>query len=215
MRVLQLFLVGLLCVSTAVAGPPISLPESDTDNEELGDDILMDLTRGTVRSGEEPVPAEIFEDEEPEEAFDLFEEPGFADAEVIVPVGVPSMFTPGPIPLPVAGLAPLANNYPVKTIHSDGEALVIELPILISSDGGDFVGPFSVRTEIWIADGLIAAVSQTVTDAMVRAGAPTFLFPKLMIPVPEAMGELTAKVYKIDEGVETLLFSRTSAYALR
>ena len=60
MRILELFLVGLLCASTAVAGPPISLPESDTENEELGDDILMDLTRGTVRGGEEAAPAEFF-----------------------------------------------------------------------------------------------------------------------------------------------------------
>ena len=160
-------------------------------------------------------PLSFFEDEEPEEAFDLFEEPGFEDAETIAPVGVPSMFTPGPIPLAVAGLTPLQNNYPIKTVHSDGEALVLEVPILVSSDGGDFTGPISVRTEIWIAEELIGAVSQTVTDAMIREGAPTFLFPKLMIPVPEAMGELTAKVYKVESDTETLLFSRISPYALR
>jgi hypothetical protein len=86
---------------------------------------------------------------------------------------------------------------------------------LVSADGDDFSGPISVRTEIWIAEELISSVSQTVTDAMIRDGAPTFLFPKLMIPVPEAMGELTAKVYKVESDIETLLFSRVSPYALR
>jgi hypothetical protein len=215
MRVFQLLLVGLIVSSTAIAGPPISLPESDTESEELGDDILMDLTRGAVRGGEDAAPAEFFEDEEPEEAFDLFEESGFEDAETMAPVGVPSIFTPGPIPLPVDGLTPLQNNYPVKTVHSDGEALVLEIPILVSSDGDDFTGPISVRTEIWIAENLIGSMIQTVTDAMIRDGAPTFLFPKLMIPVPEAMGELTAKVYKVESDIETLLFSRVSPYALR
>lgn len=222
---------ALLMLTFGLTAPAMAAPLDLGDEEEdlLGDDLLGDLTRGSTSAGEEdkkkkrgntddsfdtmefdePDDFGLLEDE-PDELLRDFEEPPLSPAPM-TPTG------PGTIDLDVAGKEPLQDNYPVTVVAVDRDAVVVELPVLLSRSRVAVTEPFLINADIRVADTTVTTVSQVVHPASLAEFGPSFTWIKALAPVIEPMGEIAVVISTSDlEGTEVNeLFTRVTPYALR
>lgn len=121
------------------------------------------------------------------------------------------------LPYSVVGKNPLADNYEAAVVFADRDSVVVELPILVARNAGDFEGrAYWVVGEVY-ADGMKIAESrqQVTSDAIAKAG-PTLVFVKMLVPVPAESGSLELRVGKTGSaaGQAEPLFTRQVAYKL-
>lgn len=121
------------------------------------------------------------------------------------------------LPYSVVGKTPLADNYEASIVFADRDAVVLELPVLLARNPGDYEGrTYWLCAEVY-ADGMKVAESrQQVNKAAIAQAGPTIAFVKMLVPVPDATGTLEVKVgtATASGGTSTPLFSRQVGYQL-
>ena len=121
------------------------------------------------------------------------------------------------LPYSVVGKTPLGDNYEATVVFSDRDAVVVELPVLLARNAGDYEGrTYWLCAEVF-ADGMKVAESrQQVNKAAIAQAGPTIAFVKMLVPVPDAKGTLEIKVgtATASGGPSTELFSRQVDYQL-
>lgn len=194
----------------APAAPALAAVQ-DEDEEDDEFDFLKEGERAAKEKAEEKVTGDDFEIEDDDE---------FADFQVgtkPAKSAAPAPMAKGALP-DIIGADKLTNAY-APTVASPGAGVVlVELPVLVAHDPGDFDGrAFWVVTEIY-ADGMkVGASRNEVRRETLATAGPTFVFVKVQVPVPSATGELEIKVGKATAsgGQAQPLYSRKVAYQTR
>jgi hypothetical protein len=230
----------LLFALSALAVP--ALAGTDDDGLTWGEDDLLsdeDDDKG-AKKGELPTrsgPKSL--GDEPEEEFDLLSddtepvEPAFLgdfndDEAVDLGLGfepdeaprkrasAPSTTGPKAITLDVAGKQPLADNYALTVVAVERDAVVIELPVLVSTSRVGLDAPFVLVGEVYSSEGKVATTSTIIRPESLAEFGPSFVFLKMFAPVMEKEGEVTIKVKKtkLDGSGAADLFSRATPYTL-
>ena len=121
------------------------------------------------------------------------------------------------LPYSVVGKSPLADNYEAIVVFADRDAVVVELPILLARNPGDYEGRTYWLTAEVYADGLKVAESrQQVNKAAIAQAGPTIAFVKMLVPVPDQRGtlEITVGTASASGAPSSALFSRSVDYQL-
>lgn len=121
------------------------------------------------------------------------------------------------IALEVVGKTPLADNYPARIVATDRDAVVVELPVLLGRSRADFTGKgYWIVAEVLVDGKKSVETRQQVTAASLAEFGPTFMFVKLLAPVPAKTGNVEIKVSRLDTptAAPKALFSRTVEYKL-
>lgn len=183
-------------------------PKSLGDEPEEEFDLLADDV-------EEAEPAEFLGDFNDEDDVDL----GFGfepDEPVRKRASAPATSGPGAITLDVAGKQPLGDNYPVTVVAVERDAVVVELPVLVSTSRVGLEAPFALVAEVHSSEGKVAQSTTLINPESLAEFGPSFVFLKMFAPVMEKEGEVTVKVKKakLDGTGGTELFSRATPYSL-
>ncbi|MCB9759773.1 MAG: hypothetical protein H6739_08010 [Alphaproteobacteria bacterium] len=121
------------------------------------------------------------------------------------------------LPYDIVGKDALADNYPAQVVHVDRDAVVVELPVLITREASAFDGVgYWLVTELY-ADGMKLTESRTqISRAAIAQSGPTLVFVKLLAPVPSPTGTLELRVGRATSGAgkPQSLFTRTVDYAV-
>ena len=119
------------------------------------------------------------------------------------------------IGLATEGLTPLTDSYPVSVVAKDLDAVVIELPVLVSRNRSEFSGePFWIVASIKV-DGIGAGETKTqVTGTTLADLGPSFIWVKSFVPVSSTHGVIEVAVSKEEGGVQTPLFTTSTSYSL-
>jgi hypothetical protein len=124
---------------------------------------------------------------------------------------------PGPITLDLAGKQPFADNYPLTVVAVERDAVVVELPVLVSRSRVGVENAFSIVADVFVGDSKVGSIQQSVEPASLAEFGPSFVFLKVLAPVVDGSGEIRVVVKKADangSGAKEL-FSRTTPYSLR
>lgn len=237
-------LLGLLLTAPAFARAPIDIDAEleDDDVVAFDDDDLLDTSELGSRGGRDAEEAKkkkptkdsapvTASDDDPIEDFDIEEdedldedeedeEATLGDFEEDAPrtrAAAASPKAPGPIDLEVAGKEPLSDNYPVSVVAIDRDAVVVELPVMLSRARAGVTESFMLIGEAYVGGQKVGEVRQLVTPQSLAEFGPTFAFLKMAAPVVEKQGEVkvVVKQAKADGTGSKELFSRVTAYALR
>lgn len=121
------------------------------------------------------------------------------------------------MPLDVVGKDVLGDNWSPQVVVADGDAVVIEIPVLYARNRGEFDGVAYWLVAESFADGKKVAESriQITRDAIADKG-PSVQFFRMFTPVPAASGVIVVNVSKATSAASkpTLLFTRSVAYKL-
>ena len=188
------------------ASDPDADPTWDDDEDELpidlGEDPLEDVG---LRDGPSEGPAL---DDDPEWDIDRPEDAGLGEDEP------PTNLRSRPAVRPSAvGKMPLADNYPLSVIDADLEAVVIELPVLISQRRADLSSEFWLIGEVYLDGAKVSESRALVTAAGAAELSPSFVWIKAQAPIAESSGSVEVRVSKQEVGgANHPLFTRKAAY---
>ncbi len=121
------------------------------------------------------------------------------------------------IQLDVVGKAPLADNYEPYIVATDRDAVVVELPLLLGRSRADFDGiTYCVVAEVFVDGKKVSESRQQVSSSSLAEFGPSFMFIKMLAPVPAKSGNLEVRVSKASSmsAKAALLFSRVLPYSL-
>lgn len=210
---------ALTDLASSQAMPPAHAPLHEQPAlaaaEEEGEDDEFDFIKEGEQAAKEKAEEKITGDD-----FDMEEDDEFADFQVgtrpAKATAAPPMSN-GALP-DIIGADKLTNAY-APTVASPGTGVVlVELPILVAHDPGDFEGrAFWVVTEIY-ADGMKVGASRSeVRRETLSTDGPSFVFVKVQVPVPSQSGELEIKVGRATAsgGQAQPLYSRKVPYQTR
>ena len=174
-------------------------PVEDFDIEDAEESDLEDLDE----------PLELLGDFEDEDDVQL-------EAPVRKTTRAPAPKGPGPITLDVAGKEPLADNYPLQVVAVDRDAVVVELPVLLSRSRIGLESAYQLQADVFVGDAKVGHFAQHVQAESLAEFGPSFGFVKVLAPVVERKGEIRIVVKKaaIDGTGAVELFTRVTPYAL-
>ncbi len=173
-------------------------PVEDFDVPELDDEPFEDLeTLDDLAFADD---LELLDDDEP------------AEAEL-----EPAGYLPDPLRLDVAGKQALDDNYRASIVAVQGDAVVVELPVLLARSRAGFEGDaYWLRADVRVEGEVVASVAQWVGQASLAEFGPSFAFFEIMVPVNEDFGSLQLQVSRSgsagDAGAP--LFTQRVAYEL-
>ena len=194
--------------------PPESPALAAAEDEEEEEDEF-DFIKAGEKAAKEKEAERVTGDD-----FEMEEDDEFADFQIgskQPKAAAPPPMSKGALP-DIIGADKLTNAYP-PTVASPGAGVVLlELPVLVAHDPGDFDGrAFWVVTDIY-ADGMKVGSSRSeVRRETLATAGPSFVFVKVQVPVPSATGELEIKVGKATAsgGQAQPLYSRKVSYQTR
>lgn len=186
-----------------------SNPDADPTWDASEDELPIDLGADPLEDGGGGLPSEgPALDEDPEWDIDRPEDAGLGEDEP------PMSLQSRPVVRPSAvGKTPLADNYPLEIIDADLEAVVVELPVLISQRRVDVGGEYWLIGEVYL-DGVKVSESRAfVTPAGAADLSPSFVWIKAQAPIAESSGSVEVRVSKQEVGgANHPLFTRTAGY---
>ena len=209
-------MTGLL-LSLLLAAPSFA---QDEDEDEF--DFLLEGDKAAAAKAAAKIKADDFALDEEEDFGDWEEAPTpeerSPDAGDVKRRSAPSVGQgASAMPYSVVGKDPLADNYEPAVVFVDRDAMVIELPVLVARNPGDYAGrSYWLVAEIY-ADGMKVAESrQQVSKTSIATAGPTLAFIKMLAPVPAATGTLEVRVGQSTSaaGAAEPLFTRLVSYQL-
>ena len=124
---------------------------------------------------------------------------------------------PGPLNLGITGKAPLADNYPIKVVNKELDAVVIELPVLLAPTRADFKeADFWLIAEISANGKAVSETRQKISASGIAEEGPSFYWVKALVPVGAPEGSVEVKVSRAaaDGSAPAVLFTRKGDYKL-
>jgi len=113
------------------------------------------------------------------------------------------------------GQGALNDNFPIRIVGHESDALLIELPLLVTESPEDFESPgFWIIVEIFANDRKVGDHRQLVTRHTIASMGPTHAWVKALVPIPAPQGQIDLRVSRISHNgqhVQTL-FVRTLQY---
>ena len=120
-----------------------------------------------------------------------------------------------PLPYSVVGRKPLVDNYGATVVFVDRDSVVVEMPVLVARNPGDFSADFWIIGQVQIDGKTVGEIQQFITSTSLAQAGPTVAFLKLLVPVETNKGELTVNVIKSADGeTREVLFSNVTSYQL-
>jgi hypothetical protein len=114
-----------------------------------------------------------------------------------------------------SGTGPLSDNFPIRILGHEPDALLIELPLLVAESPNDFDGAgFWVIVEIFVDRKKVGDHRQLVSPQTIAAMGPTHAWIKALVPIPAPQGKLELRVSRISADGQTVeaLFIRSLRY---
>ena len=198
-------------------------PSYAQDEDEDDFSFLEEGDKAAAAKAAATIGADDFALEEEDEDFGDWEEaappeerdPGRAD---VSRRAAPSMGQGATsLPYSVVGKEPMADNYEPSVVFVDRDAVVVELPVLIARNPGDYAGrSFWLVGEIYVDGMKVAETRQQVSKTSIATAGPTLAFVKMLAPVPAETGTLELRVGQSSSagGAPTAMFSRQVSYQL-
>lgn len=111
---------------------------------------------------------------------------------------------------------PLADNYPLRVLAKDVDAVVVELPILVTRRASEHTGAdWWLVLEVLVDGKKVTEARDLVSAASLTDLGPTVLWWKGSVPVRQTAGAIEVKVSQVIEGAPPKpLFTRAVAYSL-
>jgi hypothetical protein len=119
--------------------------------------------------------------------------------------------------VPVLTNKPLSDNFPLRILGHEPDALLIELPLLIVNKPSEFDGrSFWVIVEIFVDGKKVADHRQVVDKTTITTMGPTHAWVKAMVPIPSPQGQLDLRVSRLytDGNTSEGMFVRSVRYGL-
>jgi hypothetical protein len=196
-----------LMSSVAVADEDFLLADDDPSVSSYEDefDFLVEGERNAAQMAEKT----IYEDDD----FAMWDDDGeeFGEFQLRLPNPEPAL----PLPFSVVGRKPLVDNYGASVVYTDRDSIVVELPILVTRNPGDFTTDFWLIGEIHVGGQKVAESRQFVSSTSLAQAGPTVAFLKMLVPVETTKGEVEFKVFKSADGESReALFTNILPYQL-
>ena len=118
---------------------------------------------------------------------------------------------------PVISKKPLSDNFPIRVLGHEPDALLIELPLLIVNEPSEFDGrAFWVIVEIFVDGTKVADHRQIVDKSTITTMGPTHAWVKAMVPIPTPQGQLDLRVSRLytEGNIAEGMFVRSIRYGL-
>ncbi|MAY79206.1 MAG: hypothetical protein CL930_00290 [Deltaproteobacteria bacterium] len=119
--------------------------------------------------------------------------------------------------VPVLTKQPLSDNFPLRILGHEPDALLIELPLLIVNKPSEFDGrAFWVIVEIFVDGKKVADHRQIVDKTTITTMGPTHAWVKAMVPIPSPQGQLDLRVSRLytEGNIAEGMFVRSVRYGL-
>jgi hypothetical protein len=98
----------------------------------------------------------------------------------------------------VSRTGPLSNNFPVRILGHEPDALLVELPLLVTESPDDFEEPgFWLIVEIFADRKKVGDQRQLFTQSTIATMGPTHAWVKALVPIPAPQGRLELRVSKL------------------
>ncbi|MGB0638934.1 MAG: hypothetical protein ACPGTU_06365 [Myxococcota bacterium] len=119
--------------------------------------------------------------------------------------------------VPVLTKKPLSDNFPLRILGHEPDALLIELPLLIVNKPSEFDGrSFWVIVEIFVDGTKVADHRQIVDKTTITTMGPTHAWVKAMVPIPSPQGQLDLRVSRLytEGNISEGMFVRSVRYGI-
>ena len=121
------------------------------------------------------------------------------------------------LPLDLAGKAPLGDHFAPTIAHVTAGAVLVDLPVVLSTDAASFSGAAWWLVVEALADGARVAETRTLVQRdSLATGAPSVAWTRLFVPVKQKSGMVELRVGKATapEAKPAPLLTRSVGYAL-
>lgn len=100
--------------------------------------------------------------------------------------------------LTFAGMTPLSDPMPPRVTHSEPDAVVVQVPVLIAKDGVGPAQPYRLHVALYLNDQHVTRMSQEVAASSVANTGPSYALFTAWVPTRAPKGTLKAVVARSD-----------------